>query len=61
MDGFAIYGFEEDNLMAKNALVDLDLWKHQAEEIMKTQAISFNSGRFSVYENERPTNYQSTT
>jgi len=37
MDGFTIYGFEEDNLMAKNALVDLDLWKNQAEEIMKTK------------------------
>ena len=37
MDGFTIYGFEEDNLMAKNALVDLDLWKSQAEEIMKTK------------------------
>ncbi len=37
MDGFTIYGFEEDNLMAKNALVDLDLWKTQAEEIMKTK------------------------
>jgi len=37
MDGFTIYGFEEDNLMAKNALVDLDMWKQQAEEIMKTK------------------------
>ena len=37
MDGFTIYGFEEDNLMAKNAIVDLDLWKNQAEEIMKTK------------------------
>ncbi len=37
MDGFTIYGFEEDNLMAKNALMDLDLWKEQAEEIMKTK------------------------
>lgn len=37
MDGFIIYGFEENNLMAKNALVDLDLWKTQAEEIMKTK------------------------
>ena len=37
MDGFTIYGFEEDNLMAKNALADLDMWKQQAEEIMKTK------------------------
>ena len=37
MDGFTIYGFEQNNLMAKNALMDLDLWKEQAEEIMKTK------------------------
>lgn len=37
MDGFTIYGFEQDNLMAKNAIMDLDVWKHQAEEIMKTK------------------------
>jgi ATP-dependent DNA ligase len=37
MDGFTIYGFEENNLMAKNALADLDMWKQQAEEIMKTK------------------------
>ena len=37
MDGFTIYGFEEDNLMSKNAIADLDMWKSQAEEIMKTK------------------------
>ncbi len=36
-DGFTIYGFEENNLMSKNALIDLDMWKAQAEEIMKTK------------------------
>ena len=36
-DGFTIYGFEEHNLMSKNALADLDMWKTQAEEIMKTK------------------------
>ena len=35
MDGYTIYGFEEDNLMSKNALADLDMWKEQAESIMK--------------------------
>ena len=35
--GFTIYGFEEDNLMSKNALADIDMWKAQAEEIMKTK------------------------
>ena len=37
LDGFTIYGFEEDNLMSKNALNDLDMWKSKAEEIMKTK------------------------
>jgi len=37
MDGYTIYGFEEDNLMSKNALADLDMWKEQAESIMKTK------------------------
>ena len=37
MDGFTIYGFEEHNLMSKNALADIDMWKAQAEEIMKTK------------------------
>jgi len=37
LDGFTIYGFEENNLMSKNALADLDMWKSKAEEIMKTK------------------------
>tara|TARA_R110000744_G_scaffold196698_2_gene316033 strand:+ start:770 stop:3376 length:2607 start_codon:yes stop_codon:yes gene_type:complete len=38
MDGFTIYGFEEDNLMAKNALLNLDSWKEQAQAaIIKLQ------------------------
>ena len=37
LDGFTIYGFEESNLMSKNALNDLDMWKQQVEEIMKTK------------------------
>ena len=37
LDGFTIYGFEENNLMSKNALADLDMWKAKAEEIMKTK------------------------
>ena len=36
-NGFVVYGFEENNLMSKNALADLDMWKAQAEEIMKTK------------------------
>ena len=37
MNGFVIYGFEENNLMSKNALRDIDMWKAQAEQIMKTK------------------------
>ena len=37
LDGFTIYGFEEDNLMSKNATMDLDMWKQQAIDIMKSK------------------------
>ena len=37
LDGFTIYGYEEDNLMSKNATMDLDMWKQQAISIMKTK------------------------
>tara|TARA_R110001599_G_scaffold89945_1_gene237690 strand:- start:15949 stop:18468 length:2520 start_codon:yes stop_codon:yes gene_type:complete len=37
MDGFTIYGFEENNLMSKNATMDLDMWKQQAIDIMKSK------------------------
>jgi len=36
MDGFTIYGFNEDNLMSKNAIADLDMWKQEAEMALKT-------------------------
>jgi hypothetical protein len=37
LDGFTIYGYEENNLMSKNATIDLDMWKQQAIDIMKTK------------------------
>jgi len=37
MDGFTIYGFEKENLMSKNAIMDLDMWKQQAIDIMKSK------------------------
>ena len=37
LDGFTIYGYEEDNLMSKNATMDLDMWKQQAIDIMKSK------------------------
>lgn len=36
MDGFTIYGFNENNLMSKNAIADLDMWKQEAEMALKT-------------------------
>lgn len=35
LDGFTIFGFENYNLMAKNALVNLDEWKSEIETIYK--------------------------
>ena len=37
LDGFTFYGFEENNLMAKNALMDLDVWKTQIEDMLKDE------------------------
>tara|TARA_R110000824_G_scaffold67162_6_gene173949 strand:+ start:103 stop:2625 length:2523 start_codon:yes stop_codon:yes gene_type:complete len=36
-NGFTIYGFNENNLMAKNAILDIDIWKEQIEGIMKAK------------------------
>ena len=41
LDGFAFYGFEENNLMAKNALLNIDIWKEQMEDMLKTQKSKF--------------------
>ena len=35
LEGFTIYGFKDDNLMSKNAILDLDIWKEQAENLYK--------------------------
>tara|TARA_B100000683_G_C12446974_1_gene538518 strand:- start:52 stop:1509 length:1458 start_codon:yes stop_codon:yes gene_type:complete len=37
LDGFTFYGFEENNLMAKNAMLDIDIWKKEVENMLKTQ------------------------
>ena len=41
LNGFTIYGFKEDNLMAKNAMLDIDLWKEQIGEIYKERKGKF--------------------
>tara|TARA_R110000824_G_scaffold196128_2_gene379146 strand:+ start:8144 stop:10654 length:2511 start_codon:yes stop_codon:yes gene_type:complete len=35
LQGFTVYGFKNDNLMTKNALLDIDVWKEQAENLYK--------------------------
>tara|TARA_Y100000004_G_scaffold195698_2_gene263461 strand:- start:828 stop:3338 length:2511 start_codon:yes stop_codon:yes gene_type:complete len=37
-DGYTIYGFSGDTLMEKNALADIDLWKHEITELMKAKS-----------------------
>lgn len=34
-DGFVLSGFYQDNLMAKNAIIDIDLWKEELANIYK--------------------------
>jgi len=34
-DGFVLSGFYQDNLMAKNAMIDIDLWKDELTSIYK--------------------------
>tara|TARA_R110002167_G_scaffold65864_13_gene186430 strand:- start:2882 stop:5374 length:2493 start_codon:yes stop_codon:yes gene_type:complete len=41
LDGFTFYGFEENNLMSKNALLDIDIWKTEIEEMLKTDKAKF--------------------
>jgi ATP-dependent DNA ligase len=40
-DGFVLSGFYQDNLMAKNAIIDIDLWKHELAEIYKKDSGEF--------------------
>lgn len=54
MDGFTIYGFDEHNLMAKNAMLDLDVWKTQAEEIMKTKQSKLTVAAFNHMKDKGP-------
>ena len=41
LDGFTFYGFEQNNLMAKNAILDIDMWKREVEDLLKTQKAKF--------------------
>ena len=37
LNGFTIYGFEGDNLMQKNALHNIDIWKEQILKLIKSK------------------------
>tara|TARA_R100000353_G_scaffold91520_1_gene67444 strand:- start:117 stop:2681 length:2565 start_codon:yes stop_codon:yes gene_type:complete len=37
LDGFTVYGFDGDQLMQKNALHNMDVWKEQLEKLMKSR------------------------
>lgn len=52
MDGFILYEFEDNNLMSKNAMANLDLWKNQAEEIMKTKQSELTLKVFQYLKNQ---------
>ena len=38
LTGFTIYGFKDNNLMSKNAMIDIDIWKEEAEKIFKIKS-----------------------
>jgi hypothetical protein len=40
-DGFVLSGFYQDNLMAKNAIIDIDLWKEELANIYKKDSGEF--------------------
>ena len=37
-EGFTVFGFEQDNLMSKNALANMDAWKDEITSILKTKS-----------------------
>jgi len=44
LEGFIFHGFKDQNLMSKNALVDIDFWKQELKE-----AYGKDNGRFFVF------------
>ena len=44
LDGYTLYGFEGDNLMEKNALYDIDLWKEQLTDMLRKVREDFRNG-----------------
>ena len=58
-DGFTIYGFDGDELMQKNALYNIDVWKGQLEELIKTKRselrVAIRNELIDTYDNEPTT------
>ena len=57
LDGFTIYGFKGDSLMAKNALYDIEKWKDDLTGILKTKRSDLRIGiRNEIIERGKPLN-----
>ena len=57
LDGFTIYGFKGDSLMAKNALYDIEKWKDDLTGILKTKRSELRIGiRNEIIERGKPLN-----
>jgi len=54
MDGFTFYEFEKDNLMSKHAMMNLDSWKTDAENIMKTKQSELTVAAFQALKEKGP-------
>lgn len=52
MNGFSLYEFEKDNLMSKHAMMNLDSWKTDAENIMKTKQSELTVAVFQKLKNQ---------
>ena len=54
MDGFTLYEFDKENLMSKNAMANLDIWKEAAENIMKTKQSDLTQAVFNYLKENTP-------
>ena len=56
-DGFTIYGFDGDSLMAKNALYNIDVWKKEMESLVKSRRselrIAIRNEIIETYDNKK--------
>jgi len=59
LDGFQVYGIEGDDLMAKNALYDIDIWKEELTEVIKTIRSELRMGIYQFLKQKgTPTTYK---